>query len=178
VNRSDTGQRIIALSSQAVSLADSALADGFALRQLAERYRSAKTPPLEASSRWLLEVMIREHLQSLKSAAVRSRALLEPVLRSLETINGKADPPGDEKLPPAPDWPSQTLRLFGAVAQMERLTAFLFAGRNLPEEEGDTAAGKLLAVFGRIERESSLLAEHAGRTRREGSDPATLAQRP
>ncbi len=78
----DIHQKIVALSSRAISLADSALADAFALRQLAEKYRLVKTRSLEASSRWLLEAMIREHLQAIQATTLRSRSLLEPVLRS------------------------------------------------------------------------------------------------
>ena len=171
----DIHQRIVALSSQAISLAGAALADAFALRQLAEAYPSVKTRSLEASSRWLLEAMIREHMQSILATAVRSRALLEPVLRSLESGNEKvAASKGTEEIAPASDWAAQVLQLFRTIRRMERLTAFLFAGASLPEEQDDQAVAKLLATFDQIDQESRRLVHHGSRPDR--SDSATLTQ--
>ncbi len=173
----DVHQRTIKLSSQAISLANATLADAFALRQLAEEYPLEKTQSLEASSRWLLEAMIREHLQSIRAAAVRSRALLEPVLRSLEASNEKvASSKGMADIAPATDWAGQVLQLFRKIRRMERLTAFLFAGGSLPEEEGDQAVASLLASFDQIDQESRRITDHVERSRPDRSDSATLTQ--
>ena len=171
----DLHQKIVAISSQAISLADAALADAFALRQLAEKYPAVKTRLLEASSRWLLEAMIREHMQSIRAATLRSRALLEPVLRSLEAGNEKvAANRGIEEFAPTSDWTGHVLQLFRTIERMERLTAFLFAGSSLPEEQSDQAVAKLLATFSQIDQESHRLEVHGSHTGR--SDSATLTQ--
>jgi hypothetical protein len=171
----DLHQEIVALSSQAISLADAALADAFALRQLAEKYPAVKTRTLESSSRWLLEAMIREHMQSIRTATRRSRALLEPVLHSLETGNEKvAASKGIEEIAPTSDWAGQVLQLFRTIERMERLTAFLFAGASLPEDQADQAVARLLATFSQIDQESHRLEVHGNRPER--SDSATLTQ--
>jgi hypothetical protein len=173
----DSHQKIVALSSQAISLADSALADAFALRQLAEQYPLAKTRSLEASSKWLLGAMIREHLQSIRTTTQRSRGLLEPVLHSLES-SGENEKfvasRGADEIVQASDWSGQVLQLFKTIKRMERLTAFLFAGASLPEEQDGQAVVKLLAAFGQIDQESHKLEDHASRADR--SDSAVLTQ--
>jgi anti-sigma factor RsiW len=170
----DIHQRIVALSSQAMFLADANLADAFALRELAEKYPLGKTRSLQASSRWLLETMIREHIQSIRATTIRSGALLDPVLRWLEAGNEKvADSKEVEEIAATSDWAGQVLQLFRTIKRMERLTAFLFAGANLPEEQEEQAVAKLLATFKRIDLESHSLADPVNRPDR--SESATLA---
>jgi hypothetical protein len=55
---------------------------------------------------------------------------------------------------------------------MERLTAFLFAGASLPEEQADQAVARLLATLNQIDQESHRLEVHGSRPDR--SDSATL----
>jgi anti-sigma factor RsiW len=169
----DVHQKIVALSSQAISLADMALADAFALRQLADLL--VKTRSLELASRWLLEAMIREHLQAIQATTLHSRSLLVPVLRSLEAGKEKvAVGRGLEEMTPGSDWAGGVLHLFRGIERMERLTAFLFAGASLPEDQGGQAVAKLLAAFDQIEQESQRLLDHASRPNK--SDSATLTQ--
>jgi len=173
----DAHQKIVALSSQAISLADTALADAFALRRLAEVYASLNKGSLEASSRWLLEAMIREHVQSIRAATVRSRSLLEPVLLSLEARNEEsAASKSLEEVAPVSDWAGQALQLFRTIRYMERLTAYLFAGASLPEAQGGHAVATLLASFNQIDRQSSKLADHVQRSSPDRSDSAVLKQ--
>jgi hypothetical protein len=171
----DTHQRIANLSSEAMSLADAALADAFALRQLIENYPSVKTRVLEASSRWLLEAMIREHLQSVRTGTQRSRTLLEPVLRSLEPVDQEVAHSDDtEEVAPPVDSAGQIQQLFQTIRRMERLTAFLFAGATLPEEQGKHAVAGLLTGFDRVDRQSQGMADYGNRS--DGSDSATPTQ--
>ena len=171
----DVHQKIAALSSQAISLADMALADAFALRQLADKYPLVKTRSLEPASRWLLEAMMREHLQAIQATTLRSRSLLGPVLLSLEAGKEKVVAGrGLEEMTPGSDWADGVLHLFRGIERMERLTAFLFAGASLPEEQGGQAVAKLLDSFDQIEQESQRLVDHGGRPNR--SDSATLTQ--
>ncbi len=117
--------------------------------------------------------MIREHMQSIRAATLRSRELLEPVLRSLEAGNEKvAASKGIEEMAPTSDWAGQVLQLFRTIERMERLTAFLFAGASLSEEQADQAVARLLATFNQIDQESHRLEVHGSRPDR--SDSATL----
>ena len=173
----DIHQKIVALSSRAISLADSALADAFALRQLAKQYPLVKTRSLEASSRWLLGAMIRDHLHSIRISTQHSRGLLDPVLRSIEagSENDKfvASQGADEHVQ-TPDWTGQVLHLFKTIERMERLTAFLFAGASLPEGQDHQAVAKLLSTFNQIDQESHRVEDQASRADR--SDSAVLVQ--
>jgi hypothetical protein len=167
----DIHQKIAAFSSQAISLADLALADAFALRQLAEKYPPANTRSLEASNRWLLEAMTREHLQAIQATTLRSRSLLGPVLRSLEAGNELAVAgEGHEATSSNSEWTGQVRQLFEATKRIERLTAFLFAGASLPEEQAGQAPAKLLAAFDYIDQETRRLVDS------EESDSATLTR--
>lgn len=168
-------QKIAAFSSQAISLADIALAHAFALRQLAEKYPSAKTRSLEPSSRWLLEAMVREHLQSIQTTTVRLRSLLEPVLHSLESgVEGAATRKGIVGTAPGSDWTGGVQQLFATIKRMERLTAFLFAGASVPEVQDGQPAAKLLSALDQIEQESRELVDQASRSDR--SDSTALTQ--
>ncbi len=53
---------------------------------------------------------------------------------------------------PGSDWAGRVLHLFRGIERMERLTAFLFAGASLPEEQGGQAVAKLLAPLTRSSR--------------------------
>jgi hypothetical protein len=171
----DIHQKIAAFSSQAISLAGMALADAFALRQLAEKYPATRARSLEPSSRWLLEGMVREHLQSIHATTVRLRSLLEPVLHALDSgVERDATGKGIDGIASASDWASGVPHLFGTIKRMERLTAFLFAGASLPEEQDGQAVAKLLAALDRVEQESHRLVDHASRSDR--SDSAALTQ--
>src|SRR5439155_15740867 len=77
-------RQIIELSNQAVDLSLAASAEAAELRRLAERYPPGKTKDLNPTSRWLLEVMVREHAAELNSQLDRSHASLMPVLTAIE----------------------------------------------------------------------------------------------
>ena len=112
----------------------------------------------ECIRRWLLEVMARDHMAALRMVINQSRTLLEPVLSWAEVGKGaSAEMEKAEKSVPGElsdsDWATEAQQLFATVEQMERLTACLFAGANLPGAEGENASGKLLAVFSRADSE-------------------------
>jgi hypothetical protein len=118
--------------------------------------------------------MIREHIQSIRATTIRSRVLLDPVLRWLEASNERvSDSKEAEEIATASDWAGQVLQLFRTIKRMERLTAFLFAGASLPEEQDNQAVSKLLATFKQIDLESHGVADPVNRPDR--SESATLA---
>src|SRR5206468_1116796 len=76
-------EKIATLSRQAVSHSESAQEQAWALRQLAQWYPMLKRAELRTSTRRLLELMVREHLNALKQELDQSRSLVEPILASL-----------------------------------------------------------------------------------------------
>ena len=150
-------EEITALSNEAVSLSEAALMEAWALRRLAEAY-SLKADQLSPRGRRLLEIMLTEHLAALKLHSDRSRVLLRPVLSSLgnatsplvEGAEGKAALSFDVG---GSTWSDDVLRLWTTALQMERLTAYLFAGASCPEAK-DNAAQDLLDALNTIDMES------------------------
>lgn len=150
-------EEITALSNEAVSLSEAALMEAWALRRLAEAY-SLKVDQLSPRGRRLLEIMLTEHLAALKLHTDRSRVLLRPVLSSL----GSATPPlaegAEDKVARSlavsdSSWSDAVLRLWTTAQQMERLTAYLFAGASCPEAK-ESAAQNLLDALNTIDMES------------------------
>ncbi len=149
--RAGVERQIIDLSNQAVSLSLAASAEAGALRQLAENYPPAEIRHLDAASRWLVEVMVRDHLAALRKQMERARALLTPILSSFEGANPESPPGGDTRASDLSDltestWAAWTLHVFATVQHVERLTDYLFAGGSLPAGQ-EEAVAELLADF-------------------------------
>jgi hypothetical protein len=148
--------KIAALAKEAVSLSRSALSEAWALRRLAEKFDSAKTGPLKMQSRWLLEVMIRDHLAALLETHSTTRRLLEPVLSALPA--SRLVPTETESAPvdlPTPSgnsaWASKVILLFVDVERMDGLIHGLFANARLPGSQEEAAVSRLLSSFDTLE---------------------------
>lgn len=76
-------QEIAELSHQVVSRSEAAQEQAWALRRLAQWYPWLRQGELRTSTRGLLEVIIRDHLDALKRELDQSRALVEPILTEL-----------------------------------------------------------------------------------------------
>ena len=128
-------QGIAAFSTHAISLSQGALTHAWALRRLAERYSRGEEIALVPRSRWLLEIMSRDHRVALETGNRRMRALLEPVLKRIQS---KFD------LQPAPapvsridaDWRAVSLDAFEATDQIDKLARMLFAGADPLQIDG------------------------------------------
>lgn len=150
-------RQIVELSNQAVALALAASAEAGALRQLAERYPPLQTNELAPASRWLLEVMVRDHLGALRTQMDQSRALVSPIMSSLEQGDSESAP---AKKSPASDlfdaadlnWAAWAFRIFARVQHAEQLTDYLFANGKFPGGR-DEAVAELLADLDRVEDE-------------------------
>jgi len=148
-------QQIAELSKEVVSLSESASAEMWALRHLAERYPSSRAQALPPGARWLLEAMVRDHLTELKSLMSRVRRLLEPVLTAFATAHGgvptaRSSP---EDLTMRRSWDAGVLALFQTAEQIERLNLGLFADASLPQAETGWATQTLLAALASFERD-------------------------
>jgi hypothetical protein len=159
-------QKIALLSNEATILADAVRAEAWALRRLAERFPPARLAVLRPESRWLIEVITRDHLAGLRANTVRTKQLAEPVLLSIaaipETFAGDAEaihqPTSAGDLPASTENLTQlSSDLFSKAEETGRLVHGLFAGANLGDQKGPEAAAKLLALFQNLISTSRLL---------------------
>lgn len=137
------------LSDRAVTAAQAALLEAWALRRLAEWAQPEKMERLDAESRRLVGLMGREHALALHHEIEEQRSALRPVLAGEETIASGA--------PLALDWQTATLRVFGDVERSERLTLTLFARPGFSSQHTDEAAQALWDAMSRAERNTRVL---------------------
>ncbi|MCI0423095.1 MAG: hypothetical protein L0387_11210 [Acidobacteria bacterium] len=148
-------QQIADLSKDVVSLSESASAEMWALRHLAERYPLPKAQALPPGARWLLETMVRDHLTELKSLMSRIRRLVEPVLIAFVTAHGNVPTARSSSRGATMEgsWDAGVLALFRNAEQIERLNLGLFADASLPQAQTGWATQTLLTVFATFERD-------------------------
>ena len=158
----NTQQKIAALSHDVVSFSEAALEQAWALRRLAELSSSLKNEVLRTSSRRLLELMVRDHLNELQKEIIQARTLARPVLSGLVSDRSGSPMKNSEVhlgTPGSEDsgWAQASLRVFSAVDRMVRLTLGLFADTSFPLEARDETMGEVLQEFDRLEHETHKL---------------------
>ncbi|MBI4910650.1 MAG: zf-HC2 domain-containing protein [Acidobacteria bacterium] len=126
--RSASGQNAAAgitqFTNSALETSAGSLEQAWALRRLAERYAPDSVHRLRPNSRWLLEIMIRDHLEALREKTDAARALLEPFLSS--TLGSGGEPSAaqpDNRL-----WSQSVPALFATVARTHGLIHGLLGG--------------------------------------------------
>ncbi len=132
--------KIAELSNRAVSLSEGMLAEAWALRRLSESYSDKEKTELQVSSKWLLESMVRDHIEALSREVSQTRSLLGPILlwiledasssRTTQTEPVSKDPAastGDAQ----PSWNASALTLFGRLDSARGLIQGLFASGGL-----------------------------------------------
>lgn len=144
--------RMADFSNEVVALSDSALAEAWALRRLAEKYPRLKTDDLPPATRWILEVMVRDHIRELRTQIDRSGMLLIPVLtwiteKNERTVDTKETQPSDALSGTDSAWTAEVLRLFSTVKQIQQVTAWLLAGGALPAGPEENPIVNLLTAF-------------------------------
>jgi hypothetical protein len=179
-------------ANQVVSRSEAALAEAWALRRLAERYGSGKTDKLPPRSRWLLEVMVTDHLRDLHVQVDLTRRLLEPVLAKLfvgpEALAGASAAPGSG-LPVLSshhtdaDWGVTAYRAFAATEQMHSLVLALYAPAGGPSEtppsKQPSAAEQIASTAELVKELLSACSELPAQLRRAGEMIALkLSQQP
>jgi hypothetical protein len=149
-----TRERIAELSTRAVSFSDSLLAEAWALRRLAERYGEWRAQNLRPATRWLVEVMLRDHLNELSAQLNGYLSLTRPMLSQAGREDQAESIPNQQEESSSPksaksDWATSSLLVFSKVEQAARLTNYLFAGANFPEEPtSDTSSNLLTSLHG------------------------------
>ena len=160
-----TADSVAEFSSETVSSSRSILAEGWALRRLAERYPPEEVRELEPQSRWLLEIMLRDHLAAIRSRTADLRSSLEPVLTSIVGRKALSRPTSERSWEAGSDqWVSLCLEVFETIERTDGLVAALFASADLPvgtNTEGALRKGVRLkltdeAIIGLLEACSAL----------------------
>ena len=142
--REGAGRAITQLANEAVTVSKDASDEAWALRRLAERFGQGGQDDLRLESKWLLEVMIRDHAGALLEHVRRNRTLLNPVLSV--AAGGKQAPPM-EREEDGRFW-SAVFSLFSLAEETDALVQGLFAGDGLPREQDPSAAGRMRLMAG------------------------------
>jgi anti-sigma factor RsiW len=106
------------VANRAVSLADDALAEAWALRRLAESFPRERVQRLAPDSRSMLETMVRDHASELHRNLAETRALLSSVAPAQAAPAGRSD---------RFEWPLGVTDLFVAVERERESVRALFA---------------------------------------------------
>ncbi len=173
-------QQITELSNRAVSLSEAALEEAWALRRLAEWSSSLKADELRPSARYVLEVMIRDHITELWTKINNFRQLLEPVLSSIlpsgpGTVVAMKDMPApSSSVAENTSWTSDSLRLFAKVERIVHLSLSLFADSSFQPEQREAAMRELQMAFGQWESEFQTLEARVDKTFQGKPDSLTL----
>lgn len=117
-------ERVAAFADRIVSSARDLRREAWALRRLAERFSGDALLPQSAPSRWLVEVMLRDHLKALETAAVLVHSLVDPVLHAVAQ-SAAPSPLGEADSPSS--WGDATFALFDAEEKVQSLIHSLFA---------------------------------------------------
>lgn len=109
-------------SEQAFSSAESLMAHSWAWRRLSERYTelNATGPPLRPSSQQLVDTMLRDYREGMRTDATALLKTLEPVLISFAAT---------------PETASDKLSVFDRASRVQTLTLYLLFGTSAKESE-------------------------------------------
>ncbi len=159
-------RRIAELSDQSISISRSLLLEAWALRRLADRYPQERIRELRPRARWLLETMLREHLEAQGALASQLRSLLFPVLNAIAGQTAVSSLEETDLLKPGPEdssWRAISLLLFGRCERVAALARDLFASQGLSDAAGDEAVRDLLSLFSGWEAVSNRLESEISR---------------
>ena len=147
-------EEIASLSREALARSEAAQSQAWALRRLVEWEPFLRRDELRTSTRRLLELMVREHLDALSEELKRSQAELRPILSALVG----SDSSEKEKMVPAFDDHGESLsgsllRLCATVEEAMNLTLGTFAETNRPVGQPEQAVQELLSKLDALNRE-------------------------
>ncbi len=127
-------RKVAGFATAVVTLSQEAWADAWALHRLTSRLPEGALAQLDRSSRWLVEVMLREHSAALQRALGRLQDRLAPVA---------GEPPGASTRPAASAIsPGQLSRqILDAVSRANTLSFELFTVSDTPPRDRDVREG-------------------------------------
>ena len=146
--REETADPVANLSNGAVTLSRNIMAEAWALRHLADRYRGNRKDNLPPYARLLLQNMVQDHMSSLRLGVEKARHLLEPVLSSLfpDEPASRGRSVGPMELGRV--WSETCLDLFGRADEVRVIVDALFAGAE-SEVQPEIRARRLLELLSR-----------------------------
>ncbi len=140
-------EEIASLSREALAHSEGANAQAWALRRLAEWEPFLKRDTLRTSSRRLLQLMVRDHMNGLRSELEQTRAQLSPILSAL--LGGDASGKESESIETRDhqrDWVTASLlRLCTSVDEGVTLTLGMFAETNRPVSQPEQSMKDLMS---------------------------------
>jgi hypothetical protein len=144
----ETADPVANLSNGAVTLSSNIMAEAWALRHLAERYRGNRKDNLPPYARLLLQNMVQDHMSSLRLDVEKARHLLEPALSSLfpDEPASRGRSVGPMELGRV--WSETCLDLFGRADEVRVIVHALFAGAE-SEVQPEIMARRLLELLSR-----------------------------
>lgn len=159
-NQLQVDQRTLAASAQeAVTLAEEALSEAFALRRLAERFGKDSADLSTSQVGPMLAVMVRDHMSALHQQIGRCNRVMRPVLGAA-ALSGQesaelAGRPIDEVMQEG--WSEAAEELLRDVQAWHSLVHGLFAGAGLGQLDAAEAARLLSGSMPRLEEHARLL---------------------
>jgi hypothetical protein len=147
-------EEIATLSREALARSEAAQSQAWALRRLVEWEPFLRSDELRTSTRRLLELMVRDHMDALRKELKQSQTQLRPILSALlgGDFSGK-----ETQVGPEPDHHSESLsgsllRLCAAVEEATNLTLGTFAETNRPVGQPEKAMKELLYKLDELNR--------------------------
>lgn len=121
-------RRIAQMANSAFAESSAALASGWALRRLAERFEDVQNEEINEPMSLVTDARLREvinnHLAEINTRSRNLRSLLEPALVSIAGIRDRAS---HSPQPVGGARKERVMRLFNAIEQVQRLSYRLFA---------------------------------------------------
>ncbi len=111
---------ISGFSSTILTEASAAMREAWALRRLVENYGDAAEA---GQAGWLLETMVRDHLEQILRHVSRSNSAVAPVFGVTPPVGGSA----------SASWQAASAAIFAETEKYERLASALFGGDVLPD---------------------------------------------
>jgi hypothetical protein len=145
-----------AFVNRALALFDEGLAHAWALRRLEERYTPDQLSSLSQSDRQTLELLIRDHVASIRQEILDGGQLLGPlVARPTTAVPNPAGASGRE------DWRHSVRELFDSVQKTQIDVVDLLAGSGELEVDPEALSGDYDERLERTKSLVSLLLDHA-----------------
>ncbi len=108
----NAGERA-AFVNRSLSLADLAMAHAWALRRLEERYSADQVALLNQSGRQTLELLVRDHVATIREEIAREEELVRPLLDPIQTEYESSGRPINGE-----DWRRSVLEMFESVQKV------------------------------------------------------------
>ncbi|HZS10141.1 MAG TPA: zf-HC2 domain-containing protein [Blastocatellia bacterium] len=141
-------RRIAQLANSAFAESSAALANGWALRRLAERFDDSPDEQISGAAAARLREVIGNHLAEINTRSRNLRTLLEPALVSIaRTQSGAAPSPQ----PAEGTRKARVMQLFKAVEQVQRLSYRLFNSGQTIAASPEEAARRMLQALAQLD---------------------------